>query len=154
MIFLNRERSERGRWRAAQRGVTEGAQGRYAKVMRSSSHTHKRAKNLRSAMRPPEVLLWSRLRLSRGEGPAFRRQHPIGPYIADFYCASAKLVIEVDGAGHTGDAQIAHDERRDVYMQQLGYRILRIPAGDVMRDVDETAQGIVEAALAPPPSRR
>jgi very-short-patch-repair endonuclease len=105
-------------------------------------------------MSPPEVLFWGRLRLSRGEGPTFRRQHPIGPYIADFYCAAARLVIEIDGAGHTDDAQIDHDKRRDVFMQQLGYRILRIPAGDVMRDVDEIAQGIVEAALAPPPSRR
>src|SRR5580704_15769706 len=68
-------------------------------------------------MSPPEVLLWVRLRQLRGEGPTFRRQHPIGPYIADFYCASARLVVEVDGAGHTVDAQIAHDARRDAYFR-------------------------------------
>ena len=99
-------------------------------------------------MSPPEVLLWTRLRLLRGAGPKFRRQHPIGAYIADFYCAASKLVVEVDGAGHTDDAQIAHDRRRDAYMEQLGYRVLRVPAGDVLRDVDEVVQGLVQAALA------
>lgn len=49
---------------------------------------------------------------------------------------------------------MAHDERRDAYMRQLGYRVLRIPAGDIFRRVDDVAQGVVEAALAPPPSRR
>jgi very-short-patch-repair endonuclease len=105
-------------------------------------------------MSPPEVLLWVRLRALRGDGPTFRRQHPIGPYIADFYCAAARLVIEVDGAEHTELDRIVRDERRDAYLKGQGYRVVRIPAVDVMRDPDETAQGIVEAALAPPPSRR
>jgi very-short-patch-repair endonuclease len=99
-------------------------------------------------MSPPEVLLWSRLKLLRGELPRFRRQHPIGPYVADFCCASAKLVIEIDGAGHTEDPQIEHDQRRDAYIRGLGFAILRIPAGDVFRDVDEVAQGIVQAVIA------
>jgi len=119
--------------------------------MRSSSHTHKRARKLRRAMSPPEVLLWLRLRALRGEGPTFRRQHPIGPYIADFYCSAARLVIEVDGAVHTGDRQIAHDAQRDRYMRELGYRVLRCSAADIMRSADEVAQGVVEAALAPLP---
>jgi very-short-patch-repair endonuclease len=116
--------------------------------MRSSSHTHKRARTLRADMSPPEVLLWSRLKLLRGEIPRIRRQHPIGPYVADFCCAAAKLVIEVDGAAHTEDTQIAHDQRRDADMRELGYSVLRIPAGDVLRDVDEVVQGIVQAVLA------
>jgi very-short-patch-repair endonuclease len=122
--------------------------------MRSSSHTHRRARELRAAMTPPEALLWSRLRLLRGELPRFRRQHPIGPFVADFCCSSAKLVIEVDGADHTEEARIERDARRDGYLGGLGYRVLRIPAGDVLRDVDEVVQGIVQAATAPPPSRR
>jgi very-short-patch-repair endonuclease len=105
-------------------------------------------------MSPPEVLLWSRLKLLRGEGPKFRRQHPIGPYVADFFCAAAKLVIEIDGAHHTEDVQIARDAARSVYLARMGYWVLRVPAGDVLRDVDDVAQGIVQAALAPPPSRR
>jgi len=62
-------------------------------------------------MSPPEVLLWTRLRLLRGDGPTFRRQHPIGPY-----CAAARLVVEVDGAHHTEDGQIAKDEARTAYL--------------------------------------
>jgi very-short-patch-repair endonuclease len=99
-------------------------------------------------MSPPALLLWARLRSLRGEGLAFRRQHPIGPYVADFYCSAARLVIEVDGGHHTEDAQLAHDERRDVYMQRLGYEVLRVPSGEIMRNADEVAQGVVEAALA------
>jgi len=99
-------------------------------------------------MSPPEVLLWERLRAMRGHGPRFRRQHPIGPYVADFYCSAARLVIEVDGAVHGDDRQIAHDQRRDAYMRALGYEVLRVPAHEIMRDADEAADGIVLAALA------
>jgi very-short-patch-repair endonuclease len=103
---------------------------------------------MRADMSPPEVLLWTRLKLLRGELPRFRRQHPIGPYTADFCCASAKLVIEVDGAAHTDDRQIAHDQRRDAYLRELGYSVLRIPAGEVLRDVDNVVQGIVQVVAA------
>jgi very-short-patch-repair endonuclease len=135
--------------RRAQRDVTEGAQGRYNEATeRASSHTHKRAQAMRQAMSPPEVLLWTRLRVLRGEGPRFRRQHPIGPYIGDFFCSAARLVVEVDGSIHTDDAQIAHDERRDAYMGALGFEVIRAPAGEIMRNADEAADGVVQAALA------
>ena len=116
--------------------------------MRSSSHTHDRARALRRALSPPEAALWARLRSRRADLPTFRRQHPIGPYIADFYCTVAKLVIEIDGVGHGDDAQQIHDRRRDAYMRQGGYRILRVSAGEVMADPDSAAQGIVDVALA------
>jgi very-short-patch-repair endonuclease len=132
--------------------------------MRSAKDAHQRAKGFRKAMSPPEVRLWTRLRQLRGGGPTFRRQHPIGPYIADFYCAAAKLVVEVDGAHHTEDAQIAHDAERSAYLESLGYRVVRCPGRDVMANADEAAQGIVQAAIywikqrrsgeTPPPSRR
>jgi very-short-patch-repair endonuclease len=114
--------------------------------MRSARDTHKRAKDFRKAMSPPEVLLWTRLRLLRGDGLTFRRQHPIGPYIADFYCA-ARLVVEVDGAHHAEDAQIEQDAARAAYLERLGYRVVRCPGRDITRDADEAAQGIVQAAL-------
>jgi len=98
-------------------------------------------------MSPPEVLLWTRLRLLRGEGPTFRRQHPIGPYIADFYCAAAKLVVEVDGAHHSEDGQIERDAARTAYLARLGFHVVRVPAGDVLGNVDDAAQGIVQAAV-------
>jgi very-short-patch-repair endonuclease len=115
--------------------------------MRSTKDIHRRAKALRQIMSPPEVLLWTRLRLLRGDGPSFRRQHPIGPYIADFYCATAKLVVEVDGAHHAEDAQIARDQARAVYLERLGYHIVRCPGRDIMHNADEAAQGIVQAAV-------
>jgi very-short-patch-repair endonuclease len=103
----------------AKRRVTEGAQAVRMFLMRSSSHAPRRAKSLRQSMSPPEARLWTRLRLLRGEGPTFRRQPPIGPYVAE----------------HTELAQIANDERRDAYMRDLGYRVLRIPAGEIFRRV-------------------
>jgi very-short-patch-repair endonuclease len=121
--------------------------------VRSAKQTHQRAKTLRKQMSPPEALLWSRLRL-RGEGPTFGRQHPIGPFIADFFCSTARLVVEVDGAYHFEDAQIAKDDAWSAYLRQRGYRVLRLPSNEIMRNVDEVAQGIVDVALAPPPPPR
>ena len=105
-----------------------------------------------------------RLRKRTPELPAFRRQHPIGPYVADFYCSAARLVLEINGASHGEELQRARDDTRDLYMQRLVYRILRITAANVMARADETAEEIVHAALgliredtegglAPPPSR-
>jgi very-short-patch-repair endonuclease len=94
-------------------------------------------------MSPPEVRLWNRLRRSPC-GIGFRRQHPIGPYSADFYCPAARLVIEVDGMIHDFAAQAAHDEARNAYMRELGLQIVRVPASDVMRDPDAIAQALVE----------
>ncbi|MFI4936419.1 MAG: endonuclease domain-containing protein [Caulobacterales bacterium] len=116
--------------------------------MRSSSHTHKRARQLRRVLTPPEAMLWVRLRMLRDQGLTFRRQHPIGPYIADFYCSAAKLVVEVDGAVHSEDMQIDHDARRNEYLARLGYRVIRCTAADVFRDANEVVVGIVQAALA------
>ena len=103
-------------------------------------------------MSPPEVLIWVRLRVRLEGQPRFRRQHPIGPYVADFYCSAAKLVVEIDGAIHGEDAQREHDLRRDAYMERLGLRVIRVSAADVMADPDACAQGIVDVAVAPPPS--
>jgi len=123
------------------------------RLMRSSSHTHRLAKSLRRTMSPPETLLWERLRRVRRQGLAFRRQRAIGPYVADF-CSAARLVVEVDGAAHTEDRQVEHDRRRDAHMQSLGYRPVRVPAGEIMLDADETAQRLIEAALAEIARRR
>jgi very-short-patch-repair endonuclease len=76
----------------------------------------------------------------------FRRQHPFGPYILDFYCARARLVVEVDGQSHgVGDAP-AHDQRRDAFLVAQGLRVMRYQASEVMADPNGVAQAIVEAA--------
>ena len=99
--------------------------------MRATGNSMKIARQQRRNMSPPEVRLWALLRRAPC-GVKFRRQHPIGPYVADFYCAAAKLVIEVDG--HIHDFTVTRDEKRDEYMRRLGLSLVRIPASEVMAD--------------------
>jgi very-short-patch-repair endonuclease len=115
--------------------------------MRATARSMRLARQQRRTMSPPEVWLWNRLRRSPS-GIRFRKQHPIGPYVADFYCPSAKLVIEIDGRFHDFNEAAEHDGRRDAYMRELGLELLRIPATDVYADVDAVAQGLVEMCAA------
>jgi very-short-patch-repair endonuclease len=85
------------------------------------------------------MLLWRLLRLNRRE-LRFRKQHPIGPYVADFYCPSAKMVIEIDGAVHN-ERQDA-DSRRDAYMASVGLTVIRVPAAEVLADPESVADGL------------
>jgi len=99
-------------------------------------------------MTPPEVMLWSRLRTRQPGGPRIRRQHPIGPYVADFYCADARLVIEIDGWNHNmGDAP-ERDVRRDAWMAEQGLTVVRYPAADVLTDLTGVADGIWDTCVA------
>ena len=107
-----------------------------------------RARKQRRAMSYPEVLLWQRLR-SRVSGFNFRKQHPIGCYIADFYHAPNKLVIEVDGQIHATAAAIEHDCARDSFIRENGYRLVRINAADVLKDADGVAASIASLAALP-----
>ncbi len=106
------------------------------------------ARRLRKTMTPPEVLLWLKLRAFRPDGPRFRRQHPFGPYVLDFYCPAIRLAVEVDGYVHgTGDVP-ERDERRDAWLAEKGVRVLRISASDVTADPDEEADMIWRTATA------
>jgi len=116
--------------------------------MRSSILTSKRAKALRRNLTEPEVMLWSRLRKRLPDQPAFRNQHPIGPYILDFFCAAARLAVEIDGAVHGEPAQIAHDETRDRWLGRQRIMVVRVPASAVFADLDEVANNIRLTALA------
>ncbi len=80
----------------------------------------------------PEIVLWQALRKGRLAGLRFRRQHPIGPYILDFYCPSALLAIEVDGFAHDTAAQLGLDERRHAWLTQRKVNVLRIPASNIL----------------------
>ena len=92
----------------------------------------------------PEGLLWRALR-ARPEGLKFRRQHPIGPYIADFYCPAAKLIVEVDGQSHDMGNRPGHDVRRDEWLTGRGLKVLRVPAAAVLDDVEAVVASIVDA---------
>jgi very-short-patch-repair endonuclease len=92
-------------------------------------------------MSKPEVDLWVRLRRNE-DGFHFRRQHPIGPYVADFYCAKAKLIIEVDSYAHSTEDRGQRDEARDAYFLELGIETMRLDAADIYKDADEVALGV------------
>ena len=107
----------------------------------------KAARRFRKNLTEPELWLWLRLKNRADGDPVFRNQYPIGPYILDFYCAQAKLCVEVDGADHTRDARIAHDAMRDAWLADVGIHTYRLSAGDVFDDPDEAANGVVLVAL-------
>jgi very-short-patch-repair endonuclease len=101
-----------------------------------------RARELRQSQTPPEGVLWSKLRAGRLAGLKFRRQHPIGPYTVDFYCASAKLVVEIDGRVHDDRERAQRDRARNAWMCDRGLVVLRIPASEVSRDLDAVLRTI------------
>ena len=100
-----------------------------------------KARQLRKAMSLPEVLLW-RLLKNKAAGVRFRRQHPIGPYILDFYCPELKLAVEVDGIAHDMGDRPQRDEARDAWLSDRKLRIIRIPAADVLKDATAVAESI------------
>jgi very-short-patch-repair endonuclease len=99
-------------------------------------------------MSPPEALIWQQVRGSQ-LGFKVRRQHPIGPYVADFYVREAKLAVEVDGAPHDFGNGPERDLVRDQYMREQGYRLLRIPAREVLEGLEPVLTAIVEQVTNP-----
>ncbi|MFL5298535.1 MAG: endonuclease domain-containing protein [Phenylobacterium sp.] len=120
--------------------------------MRASAQNHRRAKTMRKEMSLPEVLLWTRIRRQERGAPQFRRQHPLGPYYLDFFCAKAALCVEVDGASHGFGDRPQRDEWRDAFLNAKGIRVLRIPAQSVLRDPESVANWVLEEARSPPQS--
>jgi very-short-patch-repair endonuclease len=94
----------------------------------------------------PEVVLWRALRRGAVAELRFRRQHPVGPYVLDFYCAEARLAVEVDGAVHDLTEQAGHDARRLAWLDEQGIRVMRVPAREVLRD--ESLAGVLETIAA------
>ena len=93
-----------------------------------------RRRELRREMTAPEIILWENLRGSQ-MGCRIRRQHGIGQYIVDFYCASARLIIEIDGSVHDSIARVEYDDIRDAYLESFGHRILRFTNQQVLNDL-------------------
>ncbi len=92
------------------------------------------------------MTLWTRLKTRQLDGLKFRRQHPIEPYVLDFYCAEARLAVEIDGQGHGAPGQPEKDERRDRFLLDRGIRTLRIPASKVFQDIDSVLLTIAAEA--------
>jgi very-short-patch-repair endonuclease len=112
-----------------------------------------RAKQLRRAMMRAETLLWRHLKAHRLARLGFRRQSPMGNYIADFVSHSCKLIVEVDGESHDFDSRLRHDSRRDEWFASRGYRVLRFTNDDVTKNLEGVVLAIGQAAeQAAPPS--
>ncbi|HTX50855.1 MAG TPA: endonuclease domain-containing protein [Caulobacteraceae bacterium] len=105
-----------------------------------------RARLLRKELTPPEARLWMALRRRGVANLRFRRQHPIGPFIVDFFCPSARLVVEVDGQIHTLENSPMRDDRRDLWLENHGLTVLRIPAMYVRDNLDAVLREIAAAA--------
>jgi very-short-patch-repair endonuclease len=110
----------------------------------------RRARELRRLSPAAERILWAQLKNRGLQGVKFVRSEPIGPYIADFACRSAMLVIEIDGATHGADQEIAHDQRRTAFLEAQGYRVVRFSNHQIYENVgavvDEIARVLAERA--------
>jgi very-short-patch-repair endonuclease len=100
-------------------------------------------------MTPTERRLWRVLR-ERPDDLRFRKQHPCGPYTLDFFCPAVGLVVEVDGEGHSRGGQPEHDLRRDAWLAAQDFTVLRIPAIELLRDLDAVIRHICATAASLP----
>jgi very-short-patch-repair endonuclease len=121
---------------AADRRLTEG----YG--VKRFGHDYAKARKLRREMSLPEGLLWRELRAGEG-GIKLRRQHPYGRYVIDFYCAAARLGIEIDGLAHDMGDNPERDAKRDAWLRDHGIEIVRIPASVVLENPKNAAEAIV-----------
>ena len=101
-----------------------------------------RAREMRHPQTPAEVTLWRGIR-NRNLGYKFRRQHPIDRFIIDFYCAQAKLCIEIDGDSHLEPDQMDYDTARTEYLEALGYKVIRFTNNDVRYNIHSVVDEIV-----------
>jgi very-short-patch-repair endonuclease len=90
--------------------------------------------------------LWIRLGERKPGAPVFRRQHPIGPYVLDFFCAKARLALEIDGMSHDLGDRPQRDASRDDWLRARGLTVMRVAASEAMRNADEVAHAIVRLA--------
>jgi very-short-patch-repair endonuclease len=112
--------------------------------------TTSRARVLRRNLTDVERMLWRSLRDKQLDGHRFRRQHPIGKYIADFACIEQMLVIELDGGQH--QEQLVYDEQRTNFLQSQGWQDLRFWNNDVLNNLDGVLITIIERLKVLPPS--
>jgi very-short-patch-repair endonuclease len=103
------------------------------------------ARRLRKTMTPAEKLLWWRLR-RESEGWKFRRQPPVGPFVADFACLEVRLAVEVDGATHSTAEEIDYDARRTRYLERHGWRVVRFWNSEIFQNLDGVIDTIQDAA--------
>ncbi len=102
------------------------------------------ARTLRSNMTDAEQLIWSKIRRKQISDFQFYRQKNIGHYIVDFYCPKGKLIVEIDGGQHYQIDGMKKDQKRDSYLQQLGFSVLRFSDIDALKNIDGVVERIHE----------
>jgi very-short-patch-repair endonuclease len=105
------------------------------------TRTRKQARALRQSGTDAEQALWYRLRAGRLDGLKFRRQHPVPPYVADFYCEACKLVVELDGSQHDDKT----DRGRTRFLEARGFKVLRFWDNEVLQQMDAVLEAILDA---------
>jgi very-short-patch-repair endonuclease len=110
--------------------------------MVSTSVRRGAAKRLRANTTPHERLLWRALKELPVDGTHFRRQAPIGPYVVDFLCPAADLIIELDGGHHNEDETAKRDRERQLWLEQEGYRVVRFWNSEITGDVTAVLERI------------
>ena len=108
--------------------------------------TVRRAQGLRRTMSLPEALLWRELKSARGTAN-FRKQHPAGEYVLDFFCARANLAVEIDGISHEMGRRPWLDENRDAWLRARRIETVRVAAREVLRDPKAVAEAVVATAV-------
>lgn len=114
-------------------------------MLHGPKETQKRAAKLRRDLSLPEVLLWLELR-KRPAGLRFRKQHPAGVYVLDFFCPQHSLAVEVDGEAHERGDRPERDLARDAWLTSEGVRVLRISASEVLGNMEGVVRHIVAFA--------
>ena|SRR3989338_2974260 len=111
-------------------------------------------RKMRSEMTPDENKLWLKLRGHQFQNLKFRRQHGVGPYILDFFCAEKRLAVEVDGDVHALDIQKERDRERENYLREMGVTIIRYTNNDIFGNIDGVMEDLFRKATAtlPPPA--
>ena len=110
----------------------------------ATPNSFEKAKWLRSRSTKHEKMLWQYLRKKQVLGVRIKRQHPIGTYVADFYCHAAKLVIEIDGVGHNRTDQKLYDKERTFNFEMAGLSVLRFTNYEVEHNIDAVLQEIAK----------
>ena len=104
----------------------------------------RRARTLRHDSSKPETRLWQSLRNRRLAGLKFRRQETFGPFVVDFFCPDARLVVELDGLSHVGRGEA--DDARTAYLESLGLKVYRVTIDDLLEHEEAVLVGIARAA--------
>ena len=115
-----------------------------------SDFKRKAAQRLRANTTEAETILWRHLRQLEMKGTHFRRQVPIGPYVADFACMQARLIIEVDGSQHGTEGGLASDAARTQWLETEGYRVLRFWNNEVTTETEAVLEAIDHALRSGP----